>query len=277
LPAEVEDSGFVYYARHFRSADGSVPPAMGPPLQHYDSASTLTLPADNGTWGVGLVTSARDAALRRLADAETWTRVLASYPLVAHWTLAQPLDEGPAIMAKIEDRYRRFVVDGRPVATGVVAVGDSWACTNPSLGRGVSIGLIHAQALRDHVRAAPLDDRLGFVLAWDEATEAVVGPWYRATLSFDRHRLAEIDAQIAGAAYRPEDPSWSLAKSLEKAAYLDPGALRAHAGVMSVLQLPDEALADPGLRQAVLDKGAGWETDEMPGPSRRELLAIVGS
>ena len=46
--------GFVYYGRHFRSADGSMPPAFGPLLQHYESLSILTLPADNGTWGVGL-------------------------------------------------------------------------------------------------------------------------------------------------------------------------------------------------------------------------------
>ena len=47
-------------------------------------------------------------------------------------------------MAKIEDRYHRFVVDGEPVATGVVAVGDAWACTNPSLGRGATLALVHA-------------------------------------------------------------------------------------------------------------------------------------
>jgi len=28
-------------------------------------------------------------------------------------------------MAGIHDRYRRFVVDGRPIATGVCAVGDA--------------------------------------------------------------------------------------------------------------------------------------------------------
>ena len=38
----------------------------------YDSVSILTLPADNGTWGVGVVTSARDAALRRLKDVDVW-------------------------------------------------------------------------------------------------------------------------------------------------------------------------------------------------------------
>jgi flavin-dependent dehydrogenase len=43
-------------------------------------------------------------------------------------------------MAGILDRYRRFVVDGAPVVTGYAAVGDAWACTNPSAGRGISVG-----------------------------------------------------------------------------------------------------------------------------------------
>ena len=136
---EVEDSGFVYYGRHFCSADGSVPPAFGANLMPYDSVSILTLPADNGTWGVGLVSSAGDAALRAARDPDVWTRVIASYPLVAHWLDGEPIT-GVDVMAKIEDRHRSFVVDGVPVATGVVALGDSWACTNPSVGRGASIG-----------------------------------------------------------------------------------------------------------------------------------------
>lgn len=272
---EVEDSGFVYYARHFRSPDGAIPPALGSPLQHYPSLTTLTLPADNGTWGVGLTTSARDARLRKLSDPATWTRVVGSYPLVAHWVDAEPIDDGPATMAKIEDRRRRLVVDGVPVATGLVAVGDSWACTNPSLGRGASIGLMHVQALRDHLSGAPLDDRAGFVRSWDETTEAVVGPWYRCTLEYDRHRLAEMDAQAGGRAYRPSDPGWARAKSLEKAAFLDPELLRAFARVMTVQETPEAVLAQPGVLSAVTEMGAGWENDEAPGPSRDELVSIV--
>lgn len=273
---KVEDMGFVYYARHFRSADGSIPPMMGAPVQAYDSLTTMTLPADNGTWGVGFTTSAKDARLRRLSDADTWMRVIRSYPLVAHWVDGEPLEEGPVTMAKLEDRHRRFVVGGQPVATGVVSVGDSWACTNPSLGRGMSIGLIHVQALRDHLRAVPLDDPVAFVRAWDDATAATVEPWYRCTLAFDRHRLAEIDAQIAGTPYRPEDPGWSLTRALEKAAYLDPDVLRAFVRVMTVHETPDEVLAQPGILAAVVEKGAGWESDVAPGPSRPQLLSIVG-
>jgi hypothetical protein len=43
------------------------------------------------------------------------------------------LDGTPIIpvlpMAGILDRYRRFVVDDRPVITGFAVVGDAWACT----------------------------------------------------------------------------------------------------------------------------------------------------
>src|SRR4051794_8310345 len=64
-PAEERaDCGFVYYARHFRSRTGVQPELTANLLQSYDSLSTITLPADNGTWSVVLTTSSRDRALR---------------------------------------------------------------------------------------------------------------------------------------------------------------------------------------------------------------------
>ena len=105
---EIDDSGFIYYARHFRSADGSHPPAFGALLQHYESLSALTLPADNGTWGLGLITSAKDSALRGLKNEDVWTAVVKSYPLVAHWLDGEPIDDQVAVIAKLEDRHRSF-------------------------------------------------------------------------------------------------------------------------------------------------------------------------
>ena len=52
---EVDDSGFIYFGRHFRSRDGQLPVALGPGLQPYGSISVLMLPADNGSWAVTLV------------------------------------------------------------------------------------------------------------------------------------------------------------------------------------------------------------------------------
>jgi 2-polyprenyl-6-methoxyphenol hydroxylase-like FAD-dependent oxidoreductase len=272
---EIDDCGFVYYGRHFRSDDGSYPPAIGPLLQHYDSLSILTLPADNGTWGVGLVTSAKDAELRALRDVDTWTRVVKSYPLIAHWLDGKPLDDDVAIMAKIEDRHRDFVVDGTPVATGVLAVGDAWACTNPSVGRGISIGLIHAVALRDLLRRAPLDAPLDLAAAWQEATRATVEPWYRETLSFDRHRLSEIEAQIDGREYQTDDPGWALGQCLQAGAGSDPDLLRGSLRIAGVIATGAEVLSAPGIADKAIAIGGPLVDERAPGPSRPQLTAIV--
>jgi flavin-dependent dehydrogenase len=82
---ELEYGGGVYYGRHFVSADGSVPPLIGPPLIHWGTISSLTLPADNGTWSVGLVTSSKDTGLRPLREIDRWQTVVRGLPLVAHW------------------------------------------------------------------------------------------------------------------------------------------------------------------------------------------------
>ena len=193
---ERADCGFVYFGRHFRSNDGSVPFALGPLLQEYGTLSVLTLPADNGTWGVGVIASAKDAAMRALKDVDVWTSVVESMPLCAHWLDGEPLDRQIIVMAKIEDRHRSFVIDGAPVATGVVALADSWACTNPSVGRGISIGTIHAVALRDVLHDASIDP-VALQQQWHDVTMTTVEPWYRGTLAFDEGRLAQIDAQVA--------------------------------------------------------------------------------
>jgi flavin-dependent dehydrogenase len=272
---EVEDSGFMYYGRHFRSRDGSQPPAFGPLLQHYDSISVLTLPADNGTWGIGIITSARDAPLRATRDVEVWERVIASYPLIAHWLDGDPITD-IQLMAKIEDRHRCFVVDGRPVATGVAPIADSWACTNPSVGRGATIGLIHAQALRDLVRDHGVDDPVAFANAWHDITVERVEPLYRDTLAFDRHRLGEIDAQIAGVPYETEDPSWAIGKALQAAGRSDPELLRGYVEIAGLLARAKEVLARPGVLKKVRVVAA-TPAEPAPGPSRAELVELIGA
>ncbi len=271
---EIEDSGFVYYGRHFRGADGAIPPAFGPLLMPYTSYSTLTLPADNGTWAVGVITSSKDSQLRRLKDPEAWERVVKGTPLVAHWSEGEPIADGVAVMAKIEDRHRTFVLDGRPVATGVLSVADAWACTNPSLGRGMSIGTLHAAALRDVLHDPPADP-IAVAREWHATTTATVEPWYRTTLSFDSSRLAEIDAQIAGEPFEPT-PEYDVTLALQCAAGKDPELLRALLKIVGVLELPEKVLAEPGVVERVMELGRGWRHEPLPGPDREELVALVG-
>ena len=192
LHEESEDSGFIYYGRYFRSADGTTPQSIGPLLAPMGTFSILTLPSDNGTWAVTIVASSGDQVLKRMRDPDLWAAVIEACPLHAHWLQGEAISDLEA-MGGVLDRYRRPLTDGRPLLTGIALLGDAWACTNPSLGRGISLGLLHAQCLREVV-SSHLDDPLEFAQAWDAATEAKLTPWYRETVEEDRDRLREIDA-----------------------------------------------------------------------------------
>ena len=203
---ESDDSGLVYYGRHFRSADGSVPEQSRPALANAGTISTLTLPADNGTWGLGILIAASDKQMRPLKDVERWERVWRSIPVTSHWLDGEPISDGVAVMAGLADRLRTFVVDGTPVATGVIAVADSWSCTNPAVGRGISIGTLHILALRDTLRTVGLDHPAALAEAFHDVTTTTVEPWYRATVQLDRGRLAEMVALPSTASTPPTIP-----------------------------------------------------------------------
>src|SRR6478672_438092 len=234
---EQEDCGFFYFGRHFRTRTGELPRAETNLLQHYDSVSVLTLPGDNGTWSVVFTTASRDRHLHTLREPDRWDAALARYPLAAHWRDGEPIT-GVDVMAGLEDRHRRLVVDGVPVATGVVAVGDAWACTNPSLGRGATIGLLHACTLRDVLRDVGPDDPEKLVRRFDEVTASVVEPLYRTTLWFDRNRLAELAAD-AGTAGQADDPRWAAGKALFAASLADQDLAREYLSVALLLSPAD--------------------------------------
>jgi 2-polyprenyl-6-methoxyphenol hydroxylase-like FAD-dependent oxidoreductase len=270
---EREPLGFVYYGRHFRSPDG--PPALrGPLSQHYDSVSLLTLPADGDTWSVTITTSSRDSELRALRDPDRWTAAVRSYPLAAHWVDAEPIT-GVAVMAGFGDRIRRLVVAGRPVATGLLTLGDAWACTNPSLGRGTAMGLWHAVLLRDLLRCAADATPGELAVRWDECTARVLEPWYRATVATDRNRAAEIEGDRVGVPRVPDDTAGRLAKALAAGAGRDPQVLRDLLDVAAMLTLPSEVLGRPGAAERTLAAAAGAPQYPLPGPDRRTLLSVM--
>jgi 2-polyprenyl-6-methoxyphenol hydroxylase-like FAD-dependent oxidoreductase len=270
------DAGFVYYARHYRAdpAGSDLPALTATILSHFDSISLLTLPADNGTWGVGFIASSRDKKCRALRDEVTWERVLALYPDQARWAAGRPIT-GIQSFAGIEDRSRNYLVDGVPVVTGLVAVGDSWACTNPSLGRGASVGLLHAITLRDAVREAGVSVDLAAVFA--EATRLYVQPLFDKTVSFTNHRIAEIDADIAGQPYLTTDQGWAMSNALYTAAHSDQEALRGYLSIAGLLSAPEEVFAAPGLAGRVMQAAAGAPRYSRPGPGRAELVDAIGS
>ncbi len=265
---ESEDCGFVYYTRYF--AGPRLPVVRTGPLTSIGTFSLLTLPGDNGTWSVTVFASTGDAPLKALRDAACFTRLVQACPAHAHWLNGQPITD-VLPMAGILDRYRRFLVEGDPVATGLAAVGDAWACTNPSAGRGLSVGLIHAQLLRDVARSH-LADGAAFAQAWDEATERLVAPYYWNQIADDRLRAAEMDALRDG---RPPPPADPIMSRLAAAARYEADAFRAMLEIRMCLALPQEVLARPHIVEKLDD--AHPDGERPPGPDRLELLRILAA
>jgi 2-polyprenyl-6-methoxyphenol hydroxylase-like FAD-dependent oxidoreductase len=268
---ETEDSGFAYYGRHYHRAGGT-PAFVAPPLTPLGSISVLTLPADNDTWSVTLYAAAADAPTRRFREPEVFERVLRACPLHAHWLDGDPIGE-MASMVSGADRLRRYVVDGAPVVTGVLSVGDAWACTNPSLGRGSSMGLLHCVRLRELVRAG-IADPVALAVAWDADTGRYLEPWHDATLQTDRQRFREMTAAIQGVDPEPAPP---IIAAFMRAVGRDAEAFRALMEIRQVLALPSEVFGRPGFADHVLEVGRDGEGPSPPGPDRRELLALLDS
>ncbi|MGY1695137.1 NAD(P)/FAD-dependent oxidoreductase [Geodermatophilus sp. SYSU D00814] len=275
---ESVDSGFTYYTRYFRSRDGRLPEPRDRLNVALGSFSVLTLPADSGTWSVTLYTASSDRPLKELRHEPAWTAVVAACPRQAHWLDGEPLT-GVLPMTGILDRHRRLSDGERPVATGIAPLADAWACTNPSIGRGIALGLVHAVALREVVRQH-LGDPEEFAAAWDADTEARLTPWYRATVAVDRARLADMDAAREGRpppSPPPPPAPAALGPALVRAMAFDAEVYRAFMEVVDCLTLPAELFTRPGFADRVLQVAGEHEHPPPAGPTRERLLELVGA
>jgi 2-polyprenyl-6-methoxyphenol hydroxylase-like FAD-dependent oxidoreductase len=273
---EAEDVGFIYYSRYFRAKNGVVPPYRSGIHTYFHSFELLTLPGDADTWSMTVFTSAGDQALKRLRDPKHWTALVSACPLHSQWLDGEPIT-GVLPLGGVTNCYRRFVVDGVPIATGIVSVGDSWACTNPRGGRGIPMGLMHAVGTV-HVVGQHLDNPLVLALAHDSMTETRVTPWYRNTVELDRRRIALSNAFLEGRPEpQPADAQARIADALAVAMMYDADLFRAFLETRSVLALPQEIMARPGIVDRIMQVASTHEAVIPPGPSREELLRMLHS
>jgi 2-polyprenyl-6-methoxyphenol hydroxylase-like FAD-dependent oxidoreductase len=160
-----------------------------------------------------------------------------------------------------------FVVGGRPVVTGLFAVGDSQVCTNPLYGRGCSLALVHAYllagVLSEHDPGGP-----EAASAFHQLTDAELVPWYQAAVAQDAE---------SGAASDELGPGSLVRDGLLPAARRDPHVLRAFLRVVNLLDVPTAPMSDPHVLGKVLE--AFQERENRPplvlGPPRGELLAAI--
>lgn len=264
--------GFAYCTQFYQAPE---PPEIRADLApEIGSFTILTLPADNDWWSVTLYYSALDKEMRQVRDRRIFERVVRSLPLHAHWVDGSP--QGPVRpMRSAANTSRHFVIDGRPCATGVVPVGDAWAFTNPSIGRGITLGLMHALDVAPGL-AAHIDDPARLAREWEHVTGERAVPWNAATVDYDRVRGAEVEAfrrrepdPFAG------HPAVAAARAFASASHYDPQVRQWLAEVRSCMALPAEVFSRDGARERVFEVAGSNPPYQTPGPDRSELEALL--
>ncbi len=263
---ESETSGFAYYTRYFTGP--SQPDMAGPALMPLGTISLLTLYGDNGTWSVTIYTSGKDAPVKALRDGETFARVVRACPLQAHWLDGEPVT-GVLPMAGITDRYHRFAVGGVPVATGFAAVGDAWACTDPSGGRGVAWGS-STPSCSGRPSAATWVTRRA---SRRRGMRAPNGRWPRSTVTSSPPTASAWPRWPPCGRTVPGRRRTRRCRLINAAAW-DPAAFRAFLATMMCLALPQDVLARPDISDT-LERIGDKTPHPFPGPDRPRLLQLL--
>lgn len=282
---EQSEAGIIYLSRFYRLRDGRELPVLsergaGGDLGYLGFAGFY---GDNGTFSITFGVPTVDRELMALRHVDAWEAAVRTLTPLEPWTtdgLAEPITDVEA-MARLTNRIRRFVVDGEPVATGLVVIGDAAITTNPWYGKGCSQAGIAAEALsaalREHGR-----DRTGLALAMDQTMRTELEPHYVASCLQDADRIKLHTSLHDGSEPDPAAAATRdfIINGLLEATRVDPDVFRAFFRAFNMLDDPNALFADPQVLSAA--GAAHAAKDERPpqpelGPPRDELLAVMAA
>lgn len=269
------ECGLAYFSRHYRIRPGATLP--GPPesrvVAGLDEFTVGIWAGDGGTMQVALAPLAADRRFRTAKAPAVFTAVLRTVPTYAAWLDGLDPVTDVFVMGGLHNTLRRLVVDGRPVALGLLALGDAVCTTNPTFGRGLGLLVRGALDLVDAVAAHP-DDAYTQAVALDDAVGRHIAPWFADQAASDAARLAILRQTVLGrpAPPRTGPPAERVTFAQVRAAgQVDPVAFRAIWRVMGTLGTPDEVYADPDLVARVRAVLADGPPPVMAQPTRDEL------
>jgi 2-polyprenyl-6-methoxyphenol hydroxylase-like FAD-dependent oxidoreductase len=276
----VAECGIAYFGRQYRLRPGELPgPVETRVVAGLDEFTVGIWAGDNSTMQLALAPLTADRRFRPARDPAVFTAALRTVPFYASWLdVLDPITE-VAVMGGLHNTLRQLVADGRPVATGLLAIGDAVCTTNPTFGRGLSVVLRTVVDLADTLAAYP-DDSYAQALAMDQAVTEHVAPWYADQAETDAARLAMLRHAVFG---EPPSPPPATAAGritfaqLRAAGQVDPVAFRAVVRTMGMVGRPSDIYEDPNLVGRVKAVLAAGNPPTMPQPTRDELEAALST
>ena len=242
---ERQDCGFFYLTRFYAVKPGcEIPVSRIPASVALDYATVLALGADNDTFSLTVTLSVDDPYRRRLRDPACFEAFVRAVPHSAPWIAVGVPISDISMMSRIENRRRRVTTSDGPMVGGIVAIGDAALHTNPTLGRGISMGLMHAQQLAKVAHLAA-DDPVGFVESFSAWTDDHLGVWYDTQVAADATTLDRLAAGIRGERFEPADtPEFRFATAALQCASHDEVVGAAVAKMAHLFAPPAEAFGD---------------------------------
>jgi hypothetical protein len=158
----------------------------------------------------------------------------------------------------------------------VVPVGDAWGFTNPSIGRGITLGMMHAVDIAPAI-AEHLENPRRLATEWQRRTDERAAKWHASTVDFDRLRAPEVEANLQGLPdpFDPSDPSVAGPRAFASASHYDPEVLQSFFEVVGCFSLPGEVLARDGVLERVIEVAQSTPPYISQGPTRAELEQLL--
>jgi 2-polyprenyl-6-methoxyphenol hydroxylase-like FAD-dependent oxidoreductase len=281
LPAPTlisESCKITYYTRFYKMTSDTPPGPLnrgfgaGGLWDHYTAVLFL---GDNRTFSISFGILPEDTALKSLRGEEAFTAAVRATPLLAGWVApgnSEPIS--PVYAMGSLDNSLKLPSPGQPLVEGFFGIGDSVCTTNPSYGRGISLGLQHAYILADLLDEHPETGQKQ-ASEFAERTERLLRPWWEEAVMNDRGRAGMWEATVAGeVAQRP--PAGLVTFGLAVAASTkDQEIWRRVANVMMMLKTPDTLYADDDIKQRIGRALAGGPPPSLPGACRSDLVDVV--
>jgi 2-polyprenyl-6-methoxyphenol hydroxylase-like FAD-dependent oxidoreductase len=269
--AESLDCGATYVSRQYRLRPGEAWGPVNSPI-----GLSLSLPGyaaiaflhDNRAFSITFVHEGSDKRLRALRHDDVFETAVRAVPGLSEWI--EPTRSSPitAVLpgGRLYNSYRGQLDDRmRPVAPGMISVGDAVCTTTPLAGRGVSLALLQAQELvRILDRQRDIDSA---TIQFDQWCTDHIRPW------FDDHRYVDAD-RVRRWSGEDVDLSRRLPSDLIVAAAEADPALRETVGPYVTMDALPASLT-PAQDRAREIYAAGWRPQVPDGPNRDELSEAV--
>lgn len=261
------DCGIAYVNRTYRLLPGASRGPMSSPIAwfgSFDGYVVIVFPHERGHFSVVFVRPTADPALKDLRHDAVFDAACRAVPALAEWTDARRAAPTSPAMA---GGALRNTYHAQRSAPGLVAVGDSVTTTAPTAGRGVAMAYLQVDELLRIVDAGARPDTVADEFrAW---CDREMLPWVVDHVHTDE-----------AAALRWQGHDVDLTRPLPSdlivaAAEVDP-RLHEHAGpYLAMFALPQTlAVAEP-MARAVFE--AGWRPAHSEGPTRDQLVEIIGA